>query len=119
MTSAGNLDSTSSGCLDSTSAAAGAAKKDPNHKAADYSGASVYVRSRGRPPQGRNSKKRLRPSESEEVAEASRIGGEPPKFPHFEFHSYFMFSSGPSTIEHRLTGPRRVHVPIGSSRRRQ
>jgi hypothetical protein len=66
----------------------------------------------------RECQKRRRPSGevAEDAAAASRTEGEVPKYPHFEVHPFF--SSCPSAIEHRLTGPRRAHVPIGSSRLR-
>ena len=112
MTSADCLDSTSACRLDFTSAAPRAAETDFNDtimKAADYSCASCSVRFRGRGLGGCG-------EVAEDAAATSRIGGKPPTFPHFEDHPYF--SSGPSAIELRLTGPLREHVPIGSSRRR-
>jgi hypothetical protein len=92
VTSAGYLDSTvtSAGRLDCNSAAPGAAE------AADYSCASGSVRFRGQGLGGCG-------EVAEDAAATSRIGGKPPTFPHFEDHPYF--SSGPSAIELRLTGP--------------
>ena len=95
VTSAGYLDSTVTSAvrLECTSAAPGAADS---------------VRFRGRRLGGCGEAE-----VAEDAAATSRTGGKPPTFPHFEDHPYF--SSGPSAIELRLTGPLRAHVPLAAA----